>query len=409
MLVEPKEMDNYYPFSVLHPLWEIRYGAFKAYDKVSQEFPNMPIYYRGRKKQTDLFLKKHRIKDKKISRGTTLVLSSNIVIGPSFWEEFTAAVLKFPKTTILFLKDDKPVAAYLHVKNFVENLDEKDFTNLNSMFLGNFQKVELEDSRTFSYIHELIYLNGDSIAYDSSFVTQYNKLVDLNYPGVHQVRKSKEIKIGKNVKIAPGVVLDSTSGPILIGENVVIMPQATIIGPCFIGKNSVIKVGAKIYGNTSIGEYCKVGGEVEDVIFQSYSNKQHDGFLGHSFIGEWVNLGADTNNSDLKNTYGPIKLRFKGKTVNTGETFLGLICGDHTKTAINTRFNTGTVCGVAANIFTADFPPTTIPSFSWGGGKDSKKYNIDDALETAEKVMKRRAKKLLPEEAELLREEYSND
>lgn len=176
----------------------------------------------------------------------------------------------------------------------------------------------------------------------------------------------------------------------MIGNNVTVMPNAVIEGPCYIGDHSVIKAGAKIYESTSIGPVCKVGGEVEASIIHGYSNKQHDGFLGHSYIGEWCNLGADTNTSDLKNNYSSVKMNVNGKEVDTGSLFVGLMMGDHSKSGINTMFNTGTTVGVSSNIFGAGFPPKTIPSFAWVDGQDVQGYRLDKAIEVAKIVMARR-------------------
>ncbi|MDP2365630.1 MAG: transferase, partial [Ignavibacteria bacterium] len=167
-------------------------------------------------------------------------------------------------------------------------------------------------------------------------------------------------------------------------------PNAVIEGPCFIGESSKIKSGAAIYENVSIGKVCKVGGEVEQSIFMDYSNKQHAGFIGHSYIGSWVNLGADTNNSDLKNNYSKIKVKLSSKEVDTGSQFIGLMIGDHSKSAINTMFNTGTVVGFSCNIFAAGFPEKYIPSFTWGGDDLSTVYDIKKAIETAIVVTSRR-------------------
>jgi UDP-N-acetylglucosamine diphosphorylase/glucosamine-1-phosphate N-acetyltransferase len=165
----------------------------------------------------------------------------------------------------------------------------------------------------------------------------------------------------------------------------------------------MIKVGAKIYENTSIGPVCKVGGEVEGSVIHSFSNKQHDGFLGHAYLGMWVNLGADTNNSDLKNNYGSVKLVIDGETVDSGSTFMGLVMGDHSKSAINSMFNTGTVVGVSSNVFGSGFPPKSVPSFTWGGAEGLKTYELERALEVARRVMGRRKMVLSPAEEKVLR------
>ncbi|HSY77242.1 MAG TPA: GlmU family protein [Bacteroidia bacterium] len=206
--------------------------------------------------------------------------------------------------------------------------------------------------------------------------------------------------IGKKVFIEKGAklecaILNSTSGPIYIGKNAEVMEGAILKGPIAIGDESVIKAGAKIYGPTTVGPHSKIGGEVNNSVIFGYSNKGHDGFLGNSVIGEWCNLGADTNNSNLKNNYSEVKLwdYAEDKPVSTKLTFCGLIMGDHSKCGINTMFNTGTVVGVSANIYGGNFPPKFIPSFSWGGAEGFTTYEFDKASETAERVFERRHKK----------------
>ena len=198
------------------------------------------------------------------------------------------------------------------------------------------------------------------------------------------------VSVGNGVKIKPGTVLDAEEGPIILNSGVRIMSNSVIQGPVYIGENTIIKAGARIYGGTSIGEECKVGGEVSNSIIHSYSNKQHEGFLGHSYIGKWVNLGADSNNSDLKNNYGKVKFYVKGKFIDTGTIHCGLVAGDHSKVGINTMFNSGTHVGVACNIYGGGFPPKFIPSFSWGGSDGMTEHILDKAVETAQRVMKRR-------------------
>jgi UDP-N-acetylglucosamine diphosphorylase/glucosamine-1-phosphate N-acetyltransferase len=158
----------------------------------------------------------------------------------------------------------------------------------------------------------------------------------------------------------------------------------------YIGEGSQIKSCARIYDNVCIGKVCKVGGEVEDSIILPFTNKQHSGFIGHAYLGSWVNIGADTNCSDLKNNYGSVKVYVNGEVVDSGSQFLGVIMGDHTKTAINTMFNTGTIVGFSCNIFGAGFPSKYIPSFSWGGADAVTTYDIQRSIETARRAMIRR-------------------
>ncbi len=191
-------------------------------------------------------------------------------------------------------------------------------------------------------------------------------------------------------------ILNVTTGPIYVGKDAVLLEGAMLRGPIGLGERSVVKMGAKIYGATAVGPHCKLGGELNNVVMQANSNKGHDGYLGNSVIGEWCNLGADTNNSNLKNDYSEVKVWSypEQRFVGTGLQFHGLIMGDHSKAGINTMFNTGTVIGVSANIFGEGFPRNFIPSFSWGGASGFQTYRLDKALATAERVIARRGRSM---------------
>lgn len=200
------------------------------------------------------------------------------------------------------------------------------------------------------------------------------------------------IWIAEGVKLSPGVILDASEGPIVLDEDVKIMPNAVLCGPLYIGKKSIVKIGAKIYGNTSIGPVCKVGGEIEGSIIQAYSNKQHDGFLGHAYVGEWVNIGADTNNSDLKNTYKNVAYYSypQRAKVTSSTPFLGCVIGDHSKIGINCSINTGAVIGIGCNLWGSDLITDFIPDFSWGEADNLTPYRISAFYETASIVKQRR-------------------
>jgi len=190
-------------------------------------------------------------------------------------------------------------------------------------------------------------------------------------------------------------VLDARKGPIYIGKNASIMAGCLVQGGLALCESATLKMGAKHYGTSTIGPHSKIGGEVGNIVVQAYSNKGHDGFLGNAVLGEWCNLGADTNASNLKNNYSPI-IAFsyhEEKLIDTGQQFIGLIMGDHSKCAINTMFNTATVVGVAANIFGAGFPKKHIPSFLWGGVEYNRTFQISKSFEMAELMMKRRSVK----------------
>lgn len=189
-----------------------------------------------------------------------------------------------------------------------------------------------------------------------------------------------------------GAFLNTTNGPIYIGKDAEVMEGSLIRGPFALCEHAGVKMGAKIYGATTIGPHCKVGGEISNCVFQAYSNKGHDGFLGNSLVGEWCNFGADSNTSNLKNNYSLIRSWSyeKGEEVETGLQFMGVCMGDHSKTAINTMLNTATVVGVSCNIFGGGFPKKFIPSFTWGACESSELFDLAKAKEAASAMMSRR-------------------
>jgi len=192
--------------------------------------------------------------------------------------------------------------------------------------------------------------------------------------------------------IVEACILNTNHGPIYIGKNAEIMEGSLIRGALALCESAVIKMGAKIYGATTIGPHCRVGGEVSNVVFYAYSNKGHDGFLGNSIIGEWCNLGADTNSSNLKNNYSSVSsYSYESKSIVSNEIqFMGLCMGDHSKSAINTMFNTATVIGFAVNVFSDAFPPKHLPSFTWLNGKEETVFQLDKSLQAAKAMMDRR-------------------
>lgn len=211
--------------------------------------------------------------------------------------------------------------------------------------------------------------------------------------------------------IVEGAIINVRSGPVYIGRHAEVMEGTVIRGPLAMGPHSVLKLSAKVYGATSIGTYCKVGGEVNNVVFQAYSNKGHDGFLGNSVIGEWCNIGADTNSSNLKNNYGEVKTYdFRtGQLEQTDVQFMGLFMGDHAKTGINTMLNTATVLGVSSTIFSAGFPPKFVPHFSWGGDEAAPVYNFEKAVASANNMMGRRDKEITPGDLRIFKTLYPSD
>mgnify|MGYP001245032142 CR=1 FL=1 len=212
-------------------------------------------------------------------------------------------------------------------------------------------------------------------------------------------------KINQNIDVGAGVILDASEGPILIDQYSRIDIGALIKGPVYIGQKSIINPGSRLRGNVSIGPVCKIGGEIEDVVIQGYTNKQHDGYLGHSFLGEWINVGANTNNSDLKNNYSKIKFNFSDtSTIDTKRLFLGVMIGDFCRTGISTMINTGSYFGLGSNIFGAGFQNKYIPSFNWG---QNEIVDFNKFITTIKRMKARRTKKVSDSEVLFLQNLYN--
>ena len=263
---------------------------------------------------------------------------------------------------------------------------------------GQIFESSLNDCRKIEFADPLIIVENtwDIFAKNGEALIQDFHLLNS---GQHLNKNMTYTFIGseENIFVHPSAsinyaILNATKGPIYIDEGAEIMEGAMIRGPFYLGKHSHVKMGAKIYGPTTIGPYCKIGGELNNVVMFAYSNKGHEGFLGNAVIGEWCNIGADTNNSNLKNTYDNVKIwNYDKRTfVDTKLQFCGLIMGDHSKTGINTMFNTGTVVGIASNVFGSGYQRNFIPSFSWGSPAKMIEHKLERAILTAEQVYRRR-------------------
>jgi UDP-N-acetylglucosamine diphosphorylase/glucosamine-1-phosphate N-acetyltransferase len=244
--------------------------------------------------------------------------------------------------------------------------------------------------------------NGDAIKQDFELLTRDRISKPLS--SSNKVIGDSDLVFLEEGAVVEAAILNTKSGPIYIGKDSEIMEGSVVRGPFALCEHSALKLSTKVYGPTTIGPHSKVGGEINNSVVFGFSNKAHDGFLGNSVIGEWCNLGADTNNSNLKNNYGNVKLYnyAQQKMVDTGLQFCGLTMGDHSKCGINTMFNTGTVVGVGANIFGGGFPPTHIASFSWGGAEGIEEYKFDKMVETANRVYARRSLTMSAEEKQIL-------
>lgn len=273
--------------------------------------------------------------------------------------------------------------------------------------LEHFKDIITLSESPFCIMHpwDIFTQNRRAIEQDYELITRGRKSESIS--NTNKVLNANKIFIEKGAKIECAI-LNADNGPIYIGVDAEVMEGAIIRGPFALCRGSILKMGAKIYGPTTIGPHSKVGGEVNNCVIFGNSNKAHDGFLGNSVIGEWCNIGADSNNSNLKNNYANVKLwnYTKKSFVDTGLQFCGLMMGDHSKCGINTMFNTGTVIGVSANIFGSGFPRNFIPSFSWGGAQGFSIYSTQKAIETAKLVYERRGLTFNDDEQEILRKVF---
>jgi UDP-N-acetylglucosamine diphosphorylase/glucosamine-1-phosphate N-acetyltransferase len=317
-------------------------------------------------------------------------LEENVMINASFLPNaILAEMVSDLKPNQAIFKGDEVIAFYTD-----ENQEEVDF--------DSYEIVEFDgDCLTVEHTWDIFSKNGAAIREDFEFLTEDRKS--------QPIPKSVNVIAPENIFIEEGaklefVTLNASLGPIFIGKNSEIMEGAVIRGPFALCENAQVKMGAKVYGATTVGPHSRIGGEVKNAVLFANSNKGHEGYLGDSVLGEWCNIGADSNNSNLKNNYEEVKL-WSYETegfAKTGLQFCGLMMGDHSKCGINTMFNTGTVVGVSANIFGSGFPRNFVPSFSWGGASGFTTYVTKKAFETARIVMARRNVEFDEREAAIL-------
>jgi len=388
-----------YPLTLTHPAWELLWGMSTLVERIRRAFTDDQIILHTRSYLVDVLREKYNLPVNMVPDDTTLFVNGRLM------EILSPDIIPTSTEEQLLLNDaGDPIFAIVSQKNLTHLHDKlshgDEFTVDDFNFIHTRRQVKLKLAH---YLWDYVLSNATAITKEFELIKPtLPQATDTTYEGVYLIN-ADSIYIHPTAKLAPCVVLDATNGPILIDRDAVVMPHTAIEGPTYIGPGSKIKIGTKIYEGTSIGPVCKIGGEVDNSIVLGYSNKQHDGFLGHAYIGEWINLGAGTSNSDLKNNYSSVKVYLHGEEIDTGHIFIGLMMGDHSKTAINTTLNTGTVVGVSANLFGEGFPPKYVPSFAWGGAKGFTEYKLDKAIATARKVMARRDKELTTSYERMLR------
>ena len=346
---EDQRFSDFFPISSTRAVFDIRFGQSTFLERIIKIFPEHSVSLIVRDEFKELVSELHTniaVNPDNIEEG--LWISSSVI-----WTRESVELLSDKDTA--FMKDDKLVAA---------NLSSSDAARWISN--GGPLKSELESVKfknievhQCNYLWDIIKFINQSISDDASELKPVDR---LDYPHTNLINPDK-IFIN-SAKVMPGALINAEKGPVIIDNNAVIYGQTYIEGPAFIGTDTVIKPLTKIVGSV-IGKKCKIGGEVESSVIQGYSNKVHDGHLGDSFLGEWVNLGAGTSNSNLKNNYSSVKISLNENLIDTNSLHIGCFIGDHVKTAIGTLINTGTIIGAASMISTYGFPPVNLPPFSW--------------------------------------------
>lgn len=372
ILFDSDARDHLLPLTATRPVGELRLGILTLREKWERRL-NGTVSYITQEYLQDKF--PISIEDE------NLIINGGLVPSEALCQRIRQLGLNQA-----LLHQGELIAARLNEARFESLIEEEEVHEL--------EGTEVETDIPLSFINrpwELTKLNGAALLDDFELITKGRKSAVLSDTN-RVIGPADRIFLEEGAKME-GCILNTTNGPIYIGADTEVMEGGMLRGPIAFGKACIVKMGAKIYGPSTFGPGCRVGGEVTRSILMANSNKAHDGYLGDSVIGEWCNLGADTNNSNLKNNYSEVRLwDYKTQRFEyTGEQFVGLIMGDHSKCAINTMFNTGTVVGVAANVFGAGFPRNFVPDFSWGGPDSPyRTHKFADACETAAIVMQRR-------------------
>lgn len=352
------------PLTLTRPVGNLRTGMFTNDERCKIYFPNATVSFATQSYLTQKF-------PSKANRDSVFVDATII-----FTEEFAQQISNLKENQALSYN-----GVVIAVKGSEDKLGEK---------VDSQSNIALNELIQLKERWDIFQKNAEILKVDFNYYTRHKQSTPLSATNTI-IGDQSQIFLEKGAKVEASI-LNTTGGPIYLGKDAEIMEGSVVRGGLAMAEASALKLVTKVYGTTSLGPHCKVGGEVNNVVFQAYSNKGHDGFLGNSVIGEWCNLGADTNCSNLKNNYGSVSTyNYLSKEIEkTDVQFMGLVMGDHSKSGINTMFNTATVTGVCANIFGSGFPAKYIPSFTWGGVENSVPFKLEKAFEVAQNMMGRR-------------------
>lgn len=390
-LYEDPDASSFGPHALLRPVFALRCGAFTLIEKLVLAFPEAALHLLVRPELEEV----------------TRALYPTASVGEPPAEEtlFVNARLCMTDDEVLhFLAASPSEASYMAGNTlFAAKVSARRTAHAAKHLRAGEPERAFEEIRMPAEVNaflarsaaDLIRWSPRQIVQDFRYAFQPETVRGTVDDGA-RLLEPRAIHVARGARVMAGAVLNAETGPILIRENAVVEPLAYVEGPAVIGEQSRVKAGAQIRGGTSIGPVCKIGGEVEASVFQGYANKQHDGFVGHSFVGEWVNLGAGTITSDLKNNYSNVRTFGSAKDwreqrgVDSGQRLLGLTVGDFTKTGIGATFPTGATVGIGCNLYGTALMPTYVPSFVWGEPGGLGEHRIDAMIETAARAMERR-------------------
>ncbi|MCF7811494.1 hypothetical protein K9N50_10955 [bacterium] len=407
------------PLTDTRAVWSLRCGAWTLEEKIRKRFREFPVYYHVRSALRELCLENGINAENlnpEIKDDQWLFINGRVI-----FDDNAVTKLLNANRDAVFTVSGK-TAAFLISNDNLKLINPQSGAPIDYTPLRSIDSVEIE-ALIIDYPWQLVSSAAEQITADFKLADPGKLAAPTNkpwvkvsildnlqvvsdfevLPGVVIDAEKHPIRIEKGVRLGAGVILDASEGPIWLAEDAKIETGALIMGPVYVGSGSIVRPGARLSDGVCLGTQCRVGGEISQTIFQGYSNKQHSGYLGTSYIGSWVNLGAATDNSDLKNNYRPISVQINNETIDSGDLHVGVFLGDFCRTAIQTRLNSGTVIGVCCNLFGADFPDKNVPAFTWIGSDGSFEYRLDKALDTIDTMMRRRGKKLTPALDKVLR------
>jgi len=403
-IFEDENYSKLLPLTWFHPVFDLRCGINTLFEKIKRCYPRTNVYLCCRDYLAATVKKSHPgALVGKIGKEASVLFINGRVIGDAELPK----KISISGADEIFECEGEIVAARLSKGNLElfsgsmsAPLGSKNFSSI-----YNTARVTQVSVKLINRFYDIVAWNPDQIKQDFSFLTKGG----ITRGRVHQtvaVYGRGSVFIDDGAEVEAFTTIDARNGPVFISKQATVLPYSRIEGPSFIGEKSVITVGANIRGGTSIGAFCKVGGEVEATVFHSCSNKAHYGFLGHSYVAQWVNIGAGATSSDLKNNYSNIKVKYMDEEVDSGRMFLGCCIADHAKIGIGVMLNTGAVIGSGSNMFGGGLSQKFVPSFSWGNSHKMIKYDTERAIKTARTVMGRREMEMEDAEVDLFRKVF---